>query len=136
VLIPGSSTAWPGKRWGHYAALSGLLQAEGFGVALCGGPDEGDLLNEIAAASGAVNLEGFSLPEFMDVFKQAAFVVGNDTGPMHMAAACNVRGAVLFGPASDYTRHAPKAESIKVLHDEKAIDNITPEQVMQALNAI
>jgi len=136
VLIPGSSAAWPGKRWSYYASLAKLLQQEGWQVALCGGPDEGELLNTIAAESGAINLQGFSLPEFMDVFANAAHVVGNDTGPMHMAAACGVSGAVLFGPASNYKLHAPKADEIKILHNEESIDKIQVSAVMQALKAL
>lgn len=133
VLIPGSSAAWPEKRWPHYTELTKLLRAEGWQVALCGGPDESALLADISTASGAINLQGFTLPEFMDVFAKAAFIIGNDTGPMHMAAACGATGAVLFGPASDHKRHAPKAPNIEIIHHEMAIKNIPPAAVMQVL---
>lgn len=141
VLIPGSSAGWVGKRWPHYVTLAKLLKEEGWQVALCGGPDEGQLLNDIARESGAINLQGFSLPEFMGVFKASAFVVGNDTGPMHMAAACGhgesaVRGIVLFGPASDFERHAPKSPAIEVMNHVEDIGLITPDVVLKALTQL
>ena len=34
------------------------------------------------------------------VIRRAGFVIGNDTGPMHMAAYLGVDGLALFGPRS------------------------------------
>ena len=44
-----------------------------------------------------------TLPELMS---RAALVVGNDSGPMHLAAAMNVPVLALFGP-TDPRRYGP-----------------------------
>ncbi|MBR4876356.1 MAG: hypothetical protein IKU14_01415, partial [Rhodocyclaceae bacterium] len=44
--------------------------------------------------------------ELAGVLRRAACVVGNDTGPSHLAAALGRRGLALFGPATSATKTA------------------------------
>lgn len=95
VLVPGSSARHPQKRWPHYAELAQALMAAGYNVVTAPGPDEtGPDLSGHALRSEKGFLDWFQLA---GVMKRAAFVIGNDTGPTHLASHLGVRGLALFG---------------------------------------
>lgn len=116
ALVAGGSAHRPEKRWPFFAQLATGLAAEGHRVALVGGPAEQGLLEEIARHTGAVNLGGkTSVPQTLDVLARAQAVVGNDTGPVHMAAALGTPVVVLFGAASNPALCAPRTPQTRVL---------------------
>jgi ADP-heptose:LPS heptosyltransferase len=91
VIIPGSaqvSKCWPAER---FAALADRLATEhGLAVVATGGKSEGPMIEQIGglAKHPIANLAGqTSLPELVEVLRQARLVVSNDTGPGHIAAA-------------------------------------------------
>lgn len=97
ALIPGCSAKHPQKRWPYYAGLAQGLRDAGFDVVTAPGPDELDLARSIP---GHVLLGGngwLNWFELAGVLKAAAFVVGNDTGPSHVASCMNVPGLALYG---------------------------------------
>ena len=96
LLIPGSSAAHPQKRWPHYAELATRLIGAGHTVVTVPGPDE---LNLCATIPGTTLTAGSFLGWFdlAGVIAKAAFIVGNDTGPTHLAAHMNRPGLALFG---------------------------------------
>ncbi len=101
VLLP--ATHWQTKRWPieHFAGLIKPLQ-ERFGLkaVLAGGADAA------AIASGlpdAINLAGkTNLRQLVALLEQAALVIANDTGPMHIAAALGRPLVTMFGPTSPH----------------------------------
>lgn len=98
ALIPGCSARHQEKRWPHYARLADGLLAHGYDVVTAPGPDELELAKTIpghtlTGASGYLNW--FQLA---GVLKSACYVVGNDTGPSHVAACLGTPGLALFGP--------------------------------------
>ena len=97
ALIPGSSARHPNKRWPYYAELAQALLDDGLDVVTTPGPDELDLCAQIPGTmlTGGNFLDWFDLA---GVLKQAEYVVGNDTGPTHIAAHLNQSGLALFGP--------------------------------------
>lgn len=134
ILIPGGSAHRPGKRWPHFADIVPLLEAKGIAGVLVGGSAEETLLQHIAEQSGALNLCGaLSLNQLPALFSKAKLFIGNDTGPTHMAAACHLGGAVLFGHESDPALCAPRGEDIHILHNQD-IAAISPQQVVQKLS--
>ncbi|MDB5641929.1 MAG: glycosyl transferase family 9 [Hyphomicrobiales bacterium] len=94
VLVPGSSARHPQKRWPHYDALAHALIAAGHEVVTAPGPDETgpDLPGRVLRGDRFLNW--FQLA---GVMKGAAFVIGNDTGPTHLASHLGARGLALFG---------------------------------------
>lgn len=96
ALIPGSSATHPEKRWPYYGELAERLIADGLDIVLLGGPDETELLRTLPGTA-FVGGADFSLGQYAGVLKGAAFVVGNDTGPSHLAAHLWVPGVALFG---------------------------------------
>lgn len=104
ALIPGCSARHPHKRWPYYAELAHRLLDVGIDVVTAPGPDELDMAHTIP---GHVLLgpNGFlNWFELAGVLRQASFVVGNDTGPSHVAACLGRPGLALFGPHSSAER--------------------------------
>lgn len=104
VLIPGSAARHVHKRWPGHAELARRLTELGHAVVVVPGPDELELARSLPATV-------LTAPEgFLDwfalagVLRRAAFVVGNDTGPTHLAAALGVPGLVLFGSHTSVER--------------------------------
>lgn len=98
VLIPGCSARHPQKRWPHYDELARLLSAEGLSVVMAPGPDERDLAKTIPAIDLTRNRGLLSWSELAGLLKGAACVIGNDTGPTHLAAHIGAPLVALFGP--------------------------------------
>lgn len=97
ALIPGCAAKHPQKRWPHYDELAKELLARGYQVVTAPGPDELDLAKTIPGNT-LLGTKGFlGWFELAGVLKGAAFVIGNDTGPSHVAACLGRPGLVLFG---------------------------------------
>lgn len=131
-LIPGCAAKHPQKRWPHYPELARELMARGYQVVTAPGPDELDLARTIPGIT-LLGPKGFlGWFELAGVIKSAAFVVGNDTGPSHVAACLGRPGLVLFGS------HTSAAKT-GILRDEfRAIEvgDLKDLPVAQVLEAI
>ncbi|MGH7083088.1 MAG: glycosyltransferase family 9 protein, partial [Acetobacteraceae bacterium] len=112
LLVPGAARHRPAKRWPaeRFAALARHLAGVGLPPVLIGGPDEGSLGQEIrATAPDVIDLIGRTdLADLGPLAAGASLAVGNDTGPMHLAALLGVPTLVLFSSASDPTLTAPR----------------------------
>lgn len=97
VLLPGSSARHPRKRWPHYAALAQVLTARGLSVVTVPGPDEREIARGFAGVVLTAGARVLDLFELAGVLREAAFVVGNDSGPTHLAARLGAPGLALFG---------------------------------------
>lgn len=112
LLVPGASAHRPGKRWpaAKYGELARVLLARGLVPVVVGGPDEVGLAAEIqASCPAAISLVGrTALLDIFAIAARAALVVGNDTGPTHVAAAAGCPALVLFSEDSDPAMTAPR----------------------------
>lgn len=135
LLIPGGSAHRPEKRWTHFAELAQEMVSKGETVVLIGGPAEALDLEKIEnAVEGVINLcAKTSLSALTGLCVNAKQFIGNDTGPSHMAAACNASGVVLFGSASDPKLCAPKSQKVSVLQKDNIAD-ISVEEVLNLLH--
>jgi ADP-heptose:LPS heptosyltransferase len=119
MLAPGSAPHRPDKRWpaAHYLALARSLVARGLVPIVVGGAGERDLGQVIRdGAPGTLDLTGqTTLGELAALARRATVAVGNDTGPMHLAAAAGCRVVVLFSRASDPDLCAPRGKAVTVL---------------------
>jgi ADP-heptose:LPS heptosyltransferase len=97
VLLPGASRRHAHKRWPHYAALSQALAARGWTVVTIPGPDEAGLGAGYAGTVLRVGPRPLDLFELAGVLDRAALVIGNDSGPTHLAALLDRPGLALFG---------------------------------------
>lgn len=104
VVAPGggvnSKTRMEAKRWpaAYYVELINILK-RGFKVMLVGGPSDVELNAGVAAATGVPDATGkTSLPALYLLLKRATAFVGNDSAPMHVAAAAGAPTIAFFGP--------------------------------------
>lgn len=120
VFLPGSQAAGWLKRWGveRFQRLAALLREGGLAgrIAVIGGPDEVEDCRAIAAAGDfLVNLNGrIGLLEIAPLCAQADFIVANDTGTAHMAAAAGRPMLVLCGP-TDPRRVKPIGPRVRAI---------------------
>ncbi len=102
IFCPGAEYG-PAKRWPtrHFATLARELAARGYTVWSLGSPKDAPVGDEIAAQGPARNLCGkTSLHQAIDLIAAADFVVCNDSGLMHVAAALNRPLTALYGSSS------------------------------------
>jgi ADP-heptose:LPS heptosyltransferase len=112
LLVPGAAAQRPRKRWpaDRYGALAALLAGGGLAPVVLGGTDEAGLAGTIrTACPAAIDLTGqTAIGDLPALAAGAALAVGNDTGPMHVAAAMGCRCVVLFSADSDPALTAPR----------------------------
>lgn len=127
-----SDRHWPVERFAE--VLRGLGAAGENGVVLVCGPGE-----EGWAASLARDLpsgKGMfwpvpSLGELIALAKRASFFLGNNSGPMHVAAAAGCRVVAVFG--GDPCRWGPCGEGHRVVTGPSGIESIPASRVSAAL---
>ena len=155
AFCPGAEYG-PAKRWpaGNFAELARLLAAQGYQCWLFGSPKDHSVAEEISqlAPGCCLNLCGTtSLDQAVDLIALSDFVVCNDSGLMHVAAALDRPLVALYGPSSpDFTPPlSHKARVIRLItgyhkvrkgdaaegYHQSLID-ITPERVLQELNEL
>ena len=120
MLVPGAAPHRPAKRWpaARFRALAGALAAGAVTPVVVGGAADRALGAAITAGlAGAVDLTGRTdLAGLARLCAGAAVAIGNDTGPMHVAAAMGCPSVVLFSAASDPALTAPRGPApVRVL---------------------
>lgn len=100
VLIPGSSSQHLDKRWPYYPGLAKALIETGHQVIVILGPAEVEIGKQML---GNI-LSGLNWFELAGVLNGAKFIVGNDTGPSHIASYLNKAGVALFGHSTSAAR--------------------------------
>lgn len=107
--------AWPADR---FAALADVLYERGFQAVLVGSRDEHSVETEIlhAAQRPLLSLVGkTSLLELASLMTHCRLFIGNDAGPMHMAAAVGCPVVALFGPSNPAV-WGPRGQSTKTIY--------------------
>lgn len=100
VFVPGArwrTKRWPSERFGELASILPVK------TLVVGGKSDIDISNRVVAGSKgkAISVAGkTSIKELIDIMRKARFVVSNDSGPMHIAAALGVPVFVIFGPTN------------------------------------
>ncbi len=89
VLHPGASV--PRRRWSasRFAAVGGELAKAGNRIVITGNPPERSLVEAVARdiPSATQIVCHLSLGGVLELLRQAALVISNDSGPLHLAAA-------------------------------------------------
>jgi ADP-heptose:LPS heptosyltransferase len=98
------------KRWdaARFAQFARVLQEElHLTVVLTCGPKEESTVSEVAQdVPSAQILTGLTIPELAELIRGARLYAGNDSGPMHLAAAVGTPIVALWG-SSDSRRWRP-----------------------------
>jgi lipopolysaccharide heptosyltransferase II len=102
-IHPGAT--WPAKHWlpERFGALAARLAGKGIQVVIFAGSSDGETLAAVrrAATVPLRVLENLSLRELAAYLSLCSVFVGNDAGPMHIAAAVGTPTIGLFGPGEE-----------------------------------
>lgn len=123
ILLPGSSKKHSYKIWPYYGELAKNLLSHGFDVFVVPGPEDMDLCNDIPGKL-ILNIDGKWLNFFQlaSLLLQADFVVGNDSGPTHLAASLRTKGLALFGSKTSKYSNNMKRNVMDVWVSESIAD--------------
>jgi len=112
LMVPGGAPHRTSKRWPseRYAAISRRLGERGISTVLIGTEADHEAIEAVLAASPtAMSLADHTeLLDIPAIARLAWAALGNDTGPMHLAAAAGCRSVVLFSSESDPALCAPR----------------------------
>ena len=102
--MPGAAPQRPEKRF-PAEKVQELVAALPYPVVVVGTKSE----RPLAQVIGGIDLTGQTdFLQLASVLRHAALAIGNDTGPMHLAAALGGACISLFSGASEPTRTAPR----------------------------
>ena len=137
VLVPGCSARRMEKRWPiqYYGEIANMCLEKGLVPIIAGGKEEKEISRQILQlCPKAMNLIGkTSLFQLGHLMKNAQFSLGNDTGPMHIAALVGGCSVVLFSSSSNPALTAPRGKHVKILY-EADLRNLSVKKVAQELN--
>jgi ADP-heptose:LPS heptosyltransferase len=101
VMHPASvmvTKRWPPER---FAEIARGLGARGFTTVVTSGPGEEAVANQVAEETkGIVVLSGLTIPELAELIRGARLYLGNDSGPMHLAAAVGTPVVAVWGSSN------------------------------------
>lgn len=132
ALIHGCSAAHPEKRWPYYPQLADALIAHGFEVINIIGPDELELADDLPGFTPVLTHGVLSWSELAGVLQQASFVIGNDTGPSHLASCLGSPGLALFGAHTSVARAAIRRGRFQALKVNQ-LEMLSVETVLAAV---
>jgi ADP-heptose:LPS heptosyltransferase len=138
MFVPGGSAHRPEKRWPveKYGELARILYARGLDIVVIGGLQETPLAQaiqrQVPRARDLTGRTDFARVAVLGA--KAALAVGNDTGPLHLAAAAGAPTVVLFSGASDPALSAPRGR-VEILQAQKLSD-LPVAKVAQAAAAL
>ncbi len=117
VMVPGAR--WKTKRWPpeKFGELSSLLPIK---TLIVGGRGDKSIAKEILASPGSksISLVGRTdLKGLIEIIRGARFIVSNDSGPMHIAAALGIPVFAIFGP-TDPLRTGPYGEGHTIIRED------------------
>ena len=107
------------KRWeaGRFAAVARQLASRNLTIVVTAGPGEESYALEVAQQiEGTVILLGLSIPELGELIRGARIYIGNDSGPMHLAAAVGTPAVAVWG-SSDSRRWRPWSVEHRVVQN-------------------
>ena len=138
VINPGAG--WAAKRWPEEAYAGLIVQLYknlGRRTVMNCGPGEEPIagrVSKLAAEARPLALQP-SVGELIALVRGAALVIGGDTGPVHLAAACGTPVVALFGP-TDPVRNRPLGAPARILRAPEAATNYSRSAPRDAVRAI
>jgi heptosyltransferase III len=128
------------KDWGasNWADLISRMRTafEGDTLVLVGASEDLVRAERLINAWGGegLNLCGELTPrETYGVMKGAKFFIGHDSGPLHLAAAAQVRCVGIFGSFNRPMKWHPPGQGHVIIHEMRGIASITVERVLDAV---
>ena len=117
VIVPGArwkTKMWPPEKFGKLSAMLSL------NTVIAGSKRDVDIADKIVDLSNgkAISIAGKTdLTELIEVMRGARFIVSNDSGPMHIAAALGIPVFGIFGP-TDPLRTGPYGKGHTIIKED------------------
>jgi ADP-heptose:LPS heptosyltransferase len=136
MLIAGCSATKPSKRWPPqaYADIARAALSNGITPVLIGTAADAEVNQEIRRAVPDVHdmTSRTSLFQLAALASKAVFVIGNDTGPVFLAARAGAPTWMLMGPETNPEMSAPVGPKAKWLRASPLV-SLDTAQVCQAI---
>lgn len=136
LVVPGGAAHRPAKRWPaeYYLDLCQRLLAASIQPVLIGGRDEITLNASIVARCPGVRdlADQTTIEELFVLARGAKLSIGNDTGPMHVAAVAGCPTIVLYSEESNPDLCAPRGENVTVIK-ETNLGDLSVDSVWQEI---
>lgn len=149
IIVPGArkpANRWPAAKFGELASILPIK------TVVIGSKDDTSLAEDVVKASGrkAVSIAGQTdIKELISIIRGCSFMVSNDTGPMHIAAAYVIPVVAIFGPANP-ARTGPYGDKHVIVKSDvtcapcykkkcrniRCMNEITVEQVYKAVKTV
>lgn len=120
---------WAGKQWplDSYAEVARLLAAEGLPLVMNVSEDSKAQLRDLTN----VHVHVSSIAGLIHATREAAAVIGVDSGPLHIAAGLGKRGVAIYGP-TDPAATGPYGGTMQVLRTQGADTTYDRHKAIQA----
>jgi ADP-heptose:LPS heptosyltransferase len=139
VLIPGCSPNAPHKRWPprKFAELARALGEKGLICVAVGTGTDAEAVEALRRdTQNVVDLCGkTSLFELAGILRRAEVVIGNDTGPVHMAGALQSATVALFSGRSSPVWSKPPGTRV-ALRQSKELEDLGVGEVLAAVGEV
>ena len=133
VLLPstrGAAKHWPVEAYQKLGRR--LISADDVRLLILGGPGEEELLARVRQPLPPDRAYAWApapIPDLVAILRRAHIVIGNDTGPLHVAAASGVPALGLFGPTrgernGPYGAHGAYLQSPTGRMEDLRIDDV------------
>jgi lipopolysaccharide export system permease protein len=153
VMVPKSNSAykdWPMERFAELALrLLKKPKLAGATIVILGVAEQTPFFVPLVQAlppAQVLDLSGKTdMPTACAILKQAALVIGNDSGLLHMTGALGARLVGLYGPTND-KKYAPRGAHVRIakvrdfaddegeIHDASIIKRLSVDQVEAAVD--
>ena len=139
LIFAGCSLAKPQKRWraDYFADIAQQAFDAGIRPVLGGTAQDRDANDEVLRkCPGALDLTAkTSIVELASLCAQARFVVGNDTGPVFLAAKSDTPTVMVMGAETNPEMSAPRGRQASYIRAAD-IQDITPDQLIEKLSGL
>ena len=140
LLIIGGSPHRPNKRWSieNFTKLIKILNVKKIIPIVIGGSAEREYFNEkkFVGIKFRDLIGKTSYLDLAEIARKSKWVIGNDTGPMHLICQCSknsTKKIVLFGSDSDPKLCAPIGKNVYIIQ-KKNINAILPDDIIKLMS--
>jgi heptosyltransferase-2 len=132
---------WDTKRWSmdsFYHLIQLIQKRAPMPILLTGTNDDAERIWNLTRKALDLDVPVVSLAgetqigELGALFSFSRAVVSNDSGPLHIASGVGAKTVAIFGP-TDAVKTGPRGMGEWILLNKDKIEDITPEEVMEAL---
>jgi len=124
IVLPFSSSKKVNKRWPYYNELIKIIKLKHPHINIAIAPAENEIMDakNFNAVTILNNDKTLNIMELAGLIKKSSFVIGNDTGPSHIAAHLGKSGAAIFGSHTTPEKVSIKTDNFEVLKSNNLKD--------------